>query len=555
MSAAEDTPPVSTHFDAIIIGAGFGGLRMIYELRQRGLSLRLFEAASDVGGTWYWNRYPGARTDTEAWAYCFSFSKELQDEWDWPERMPTAPQMRDYLGHVADRFDMRKDIQFNSRIRSAIYNEAENSWTVTTEHGDSFSCTYLISASGLLTIPVKPPFPGVDDYQGELLLSSRWPKEPVSFAGKRVALLGSGSTAVQMLPVIARSAEHVTIFQRTPSYVLPGRNYPLDDAEREEIRTNYDKLWSQVRNHVFAFPMTPANRIARGTPSDEQQRVFESGWEKGGFRYIFETFDDLLVDEESNAIASEFVRNKIRAIVDDPKTAELLCPTYPLMVKRPAVSNFYYECFNKENVSLVDLNSQPIETFSETGIRYGGENHEFDIVISALGFDAVTGTLTNIDLRGRNGLTMKDRWAEGPRTYLGMMVDGFPNMFMISGPQSPFANIPPVIEGAVLWIGEAIAQIQKIENGAMEPNPEAVERWRAHMNEILDATILRKGEAVHCWFLGANIPGKPHEVLFYLGGANQYFGELDRSKESGFSGFTIGASPRARDAMLERQAS
>ncbi len=527
---------VATDFDAIVIGAGFGGIRALYELRKMGLSVKVFEAATDVGGTWYWNRYPGARTDTEAWAYCYSFSKELLDEWDWADRMPTWDQVLAYLAHVVDRFDMRKHMEFSTRIKSAIYNEATKKWTLTTEAGKAYTCNYFISAAGLLTVAYEPPFKGLDSFKGKWYLTSRWPKEPVDFKGKRVGIVGSGSTAVQILPIVAQTAAHVSIFQRTPNYVVPGRNFPLDDAQRQSIKANYDAIWETVHKQVFAFPIERPHRTFDQFNSEERERIFEAGWETGGFRYFFETFEDITTNEEANAAAGEFVRKKIRAIVKDPKTAELLCPNYPFAIKRPPVGNFYYEAFNRDNVSLVDVSKDPIREITPKGVRTETEEHEFDIIIFALGFDAVTGALTNMDVRGKGGETVKNKWEAGPRTHLGITMDGFPNMFMLSGPQTPFANIPPVIEAAVTWFGTAIQRARDGGYTSIEATPAAVDTWTNHMQELLDTTLLGKGVDVGSWYLGANIPGKKPSVLFYFGGANNYFKELDESIAHEFKG-------------------
>ena len=353
-------PGKAVDFDVIVVGAGFAGIRSLYEFRKLGLSVQVFEAASDVGGCWYWNRYPGARTDTESWAYCFSFSEELQDEWRWKERMPTWDQVIEYQRFVVDKLDMRRQIQFNTRIKSAHFDDASQTWTLTTEAGKSYTCTYYISAAGLLTVAYEPPFKGLDTFKGKWYVTSRWPKEPIDFAGKRVGIVGSGSTAVQVLPNVARSAKHVSILQRTPNYVLPGRNYPLDDSHHADLKRNRQANWDLVHNQVFAFPMNKANRMFDDFSAEEAERVFDAGWEAGGFRFVFETFDDITTNERANAAAAEFVRRKIRSIVKDPKTADVLCPKYSFAIKRPPVSNFYYESFNKDNVSVIDVSNNPI---------------------------------------------------------------------------------------------------------------------------------------------------------------------------------------------------
>lgn len=524
----------STDFDTIIVGAGFGGLRALHEMRRMGKTVRLFDAGSDVGGTWYWNRYPGARTDSEAWAYCYSFSKELQDDWDWAERMPTWDQVQEYLSHVADRFDLREDVQFNTRVSSAIYDKAANQWVISTDDGKSYRCRYFISAVGWFAVAVQPPF-DMSNFTGEWYLSSRWPKEKVDFAGKRVGIVGSGSTAVQMVPLIAKEAAQLTMFQRTPNYVLPGRNHPLDDTDRDAIKRNYDAIWKQVRNEVFAFPMDDSPLTYDDVDDEQRQRIFEYGWEQGGFRFLFETFADILVDERTNAAAAEFARNKIRSIVKDPATADLMCPDYPIALKRPPLGNFFYESFNRPNVRLVDVSKHPLIGSTAKGIKTDIEEFEFDIVIFAIGFDAVTGPLTHLDVRGKSGETVRDKWAAGPRTHLGVVMDDFPNMFIITGPQTPFSNVPPVVDASVNWIGKVIAKADREGADRIEVQQEAVDRWCDLMIEMLDATLLGGATELKSWFMGANIDGKSHAPLFYFGGAAGYFDEMDKSIEGDFA--------------------
>ena len=528
------------HRDAVVIGAGFSGLRMLWELRGLGLSTTVIEAAPDVGGTWFWNRYPGARTDSESWVYAFSFSRELQDEWDWRERYPTQPEALSYLRHVADRFDMRRDIRFETRVESAVYHEPANRWTVTTDGGATIVCRYLVAATGVLSLPYTPPFPGIEGFAGESYVTGRWPETPVDFTGQRVAVIGTGASAVQLIPVAAQTAAHLTVFQRTPNYVLPARNYNLGNEERQAIRTNYDTIWKQAHGHFFGVAMDTAERNLRDVPPAEQQRILERGWEAGGFRYIFETFADLLTDERSNEVAAEFIRDRIRAIVHDPETAELLCPKdYPFVGKRPPLGHFYYETFNRENVSLVDVSENPITGITAHGLRTGTDEYEADMIVFATGFDAVTGTLRSLDIRGRGGMSLREKWDGGPRTHLGIGVDGFPNMFLICGPQTPFANLPVVIDGIVEWVGAAIRHLEDNAMTSIEATPGAVESWAAHIDEIIGATVLPRGR--RSWFLGDNIPGKPHAVLFYFGGAGAYRQECRAALERGFEGFALSA--------------
>lgn len=520
-------------FDTIIIGAGFGGVRALHEMRRLNKSVRLFDGGSDVGGTWYWNRYPGARTDSEAWAYCYSFSKELQDDWNWEERMPTWFQVQSYLSHVADRFDLRRDIEFGSLVTSCVYDEANNRWVVTTSRGETWRCHYLISAVGWFAVAVQPPF-DMSAYKGRWLMSSRWPKEEVDFTGKRVGIVGSGSSAVQILPMVAKRAASVTLFQRTPNYVLPGRNHPLDDNDRAAIRSNYDSIWKQVRSQVFAFPMDSATRTYDDVDDAERRRIFEYGWEQGGFRFLFETFADILVDARTNAAAADFVREKIRAIVKDPAKAELLTPKYPIALKRPPLGNFYYESFNRDNVHLVDVSANPLVGATETGLRTETEDYPLDIVIFAIGFDAVTGPLTHMDVRGCGGQLVRDKWREGPQTHLGIVMDGFPNMFMVTGPQTPFSNVPPVVDASVDWISRAMRKAESMGSDVIEVKSQAVEDWGKLMHDLLDQTLLGQATELGSWFMGANIPGKAHAPLHYFGGAAGYFEELDNSLRADF---------------------
>ncbi|GAA5161663.1 NAD(P)/FAD-dependent oxidoreductase [Pseudonocardia eucalypti] len=529
-------------FDAVVIGMGFGGLRMLWELHQLGLSVRAYERGSDVGGTWYWNRYPGARTDSEAWVYCMFFDEKLKQEWDWPERFPKQPDMERYLQHVADRFDMRRDIRFETVVTSAVYQEGTGLWEVGTDRGETVTCRYLISATGLLHVAYEPPFPGLESFEGESYLTSRWPKEPVDFAGKRVAVVGTGATAVQVIPEVAREAEHLRVFQRTPNYVLPSRNHALEKAQRDEIKRDYPEIIEKLRKQPFAFPMDPANRMYDENRSPEEvRRILDAAWEAGGFYYLFTAFDDLLIDERSNRFASDFLREKIRTIVRDPETAEKLTPKYPYAGKRPPLGHFYYETFNRDNVDLVDVKADPIAEITPTGIRLeSGEEHEADIIIFALGFDALTGALTEMDLRGRGGVSMRDKWADGVHTYLGLCVDSFPNFFMLSGPQSPFANIPAVLDQSVAFVGRLLGYLGEHGVDRIEPTGDAVHGWGEKCQALLDmAPPIKAGLAVSSWFLGANIPGKKPSVLFYFGGAAAYFDDLEKVADRDFDGFAM----------------
>jgi cyclohexanone monooxygenase len=525
--------------DTIVVGAGFAGVRTLWEMRQLGLSCTVLEAGTGVGGTWYWNRYPGARTDSEGWTYCFSFDDKLCQEWDWSERFPGQPEMERYFNHTLDSLDLRKDVEFNSRVNSCVYDEAANTWTVTTTDGRSYVCKYLISASGFLHIALKPPFPGLENFRGEYLMTSNWPKEPVNFAGKKVAVIGTGATGVQIIPTIARDAEELTVLQRTPNYVVPGRNHALEPNHRDEIKRNYDEIWAQTETQVFAFAMDPAGRMAADVPREDWNKVFDAGWEAGGFRFLFETFDDLLINLEVNQAAAEFIRNKIRTIVKDPATAELLSPNYYYGGKRPPMGTFYYETFNRPNVKLVSVADNPITAITETGVQLAdGTVHEVDVIVFGLGFDAMTGALAHMNVRGKDGRTLQENWDPEPKTFMGVTVPGYPNFFMLSGPQSPFANIPVVIDKSVRFISATIQKAREVGAERIEPSAEAAVAYNDHCKMLLSFNpIISSGANIHSWFLGANVEGKSQSaVYFYYGGAAGYFTELKGVVEKDFEG-------------------
>jgi cyclohexanone monooxygenase len=530
---------------------------MLHEARGLGFSVRVLEAGQDVGGTWNFNRYPGARTDSESWAYCFSFDKDLQDEWDWQERYPTQPQVLSYLRHVADRFDMRRDIQFGTRVRRAEFDEGDDLWTVVTEHGEQLTCRYLVSASGLLSAAHEPPFPGLASYTGETYMTARWPHEPVDFTGKRVAVIGTGASGIQLIPIVAETAARLTVFQRTANYILPARNYVLHDAQRQAIKANYNKVWEQVSRQAMGMPMNPANRLVADVTPEQHQRILEAGWEEGGFRYFLETFDDIFVDLKSNEAASEFVRNKIRTIVKDPATAELLCPKpdHPLGAKRPPLGHFYYETFNRDNVELIDVSGNAVDDVTATGVRLAdGTEYPADIIVFAMGFDAMTGALTAMDIRGRGGVTIAEKWRGGPRTHLALTVDDFPNFFMIAGPQIPFANAPVMIEPAAEWIGQAISRLRDRGHTRMEPTPEAVEAYNQECETYYNATIFPAGEYIHSWFSGANTPGKSRGVALNFGGFPNYIATVKREAENGFEHYQFSTTAEGRPSLAESKA-
>lgn len=539
--------------DAIIIGAGFGGLRTLHEFRRLGLSTILLEAGSDVGGTWYWNSYPGARTDSEAWIYAMSHSEEILQEWDWTHRFPRQEEVQRYLSFATDRLGLREDIRFDSHVDAAAYDEDSSTWTVTLAEGDTLSSRYVVFATGLLSATYVPPFDGLDEFKGERYLSARWPKkEAVSFDGKRVGIIGTGATGVQLVPEVGRLAEHLTVFQRTPNYVLPGRNHPIDDAQRAEIKRDYATIWERCHDHFYGFDMTEPVRNGADMSPEELRATFDVGWERGGFHFVFETVADLFTNPEINEAACEYIREKIRAIVKDPETAELLCPRYPLMAKRPPLGHSYYEMYNRPNVEIVDVSTAPIERITPTGVKTAEAEYELDMIILATGFDAGTGALTSIDIRGRGGRSLREKWVDGPRTYLGIAIDEFPNLFMISGPQTVFSNIPLVIDFTATWIGRLMARMEREGMETAEATAEAVEAWSGRLERILSRpSILTAGIGVRSWNVGANIPGKPHKALFLPGNLDQYADVCSQVESEGFEGFTFGvpSTPRVGEML------
>jgi cation diffusion facilitator CzcD-associated flavoprotein CzcO len=532
------------HTDALIIGTGFAGIRALIEIKKLGLSAVALEAGTDVGGTWYWNRYPGARTDSQSWTYCFPFP-EIEQKWNWEERYPGQAEVHGYLSFVTDHFNLRPLIQFGQRVAAASYDEQSNLWTITTDDGSQFTCKYFIPAVGPLSIPQEPKFKGMEQFKGEVYNTGRWPREPVDFTGKRVAVIGTGASGIQSIPLIAEVAEHVTVFQRTPNFVMPAQNFALDDEFRANIKADYPAVWDKARSHVFGFPLDQAGRNYDDvTDEAERDRIFEEGWQKGGFHFVFETFDDIIFDQRSNDAAADFIRRKIKATVKDPKVAELLTPyDHPYVAKRPPSGTNYYETFNRDNVTLVDIKSDPIESMTETGLRTGENEYSFDALVLATGFDAVTGALARIDITGRDGVRLTDVWAHGAETYLSIGVPNFPNMLMLFGPQCSYANAPVVIEPLVGWLSRVIQHMDENGYASIECTEEATAGWSAAVDEIFNQTLLPAGESANSWYLGANIPGKPRRVLFYFGGVNNFAVQLKECADHDFDGFVFARQP------------
>lgn len=503
--------------DVVIVGAGFAGMYMLHRVRGLGLSARVFEAGSDVGGTWYWNRYPGARCDTESMEYSYSFDPDLQQEWEWSERYATQPEILRYASHVADRYDLRPDITFDTRVGSLTHDDASTTWVVATDAGETVRSRFVVMATGCLSSVNTPHFEGIGDYAGRLLHTGRWPHDPVDFTGERVAVIGTGSSGIQSIPVIAEQAAHLTVHQRTPNYAIPAHNHPLDPAEAAAIKATYDEFRAANRQMTAAFGARwPTNDVPT-LAVDEAQRaeMLERRWDLGGLPFLG-AFNDILIDEHANEAVAEFVRGKIRETVHDPAVADKLAPADRIGCKRLCVDTGYYATFNRPNVELIDVNDEPLERFTERGLVAGGVEREFDSIVLATGFDAMTGALLSIDIRGRGGRSLRDAWADGPHSYLGLQVPGFPNLFTVTGPGSPsvLTNMIVSIEHHVDWIADTLTALQRDGFASIEATPDATDAWVGVVDAIADFTLF---PTCNSWYLGANVPGKPRRFMPFLG--------------------------------------
>jgi cyclohexanone monooxygenase len=541
----------TTDFDAVVIGAGFSGLYMLHRLRDTlGMSARVFEAGDGVGGTWYWNRYPGARCDSEAYIYCFSFDKDLLQEWQWSGKYPEQPEILRYLNHVADRFNLRRDIQFNTRVTAAHFNEADNCWEVQTDKGDRVTARFVITGIGCLSSGQVPNIKGRESFRGESYHTGSWPHEGVDLTGKRVGIIGTGSSGVQAIPVIARQAAHLFVFQRTPQYTIPARHGNVDQKVLQDIKSRYDEVWEKARTSAGGFPIDPSERSALEVSAEERRAVYEAGWAQGGFSFVFGSFGDIATDLRANATASEFIRSKIREIVKDPETAEKLVPTdHPFTSKRALIDTNYFETYNRDNVTLVDIRHAPIQEITPKGIRTEDQEYDLDVIIFATGFDAMTGSFLKMDIRGRNNLALGEKWAEGPKTYLGLATAGFPNLFMITGPGSPsvLSNMPVSIEQHVEWISDLVEYLRERDIQVVEADPAAETEWVAHVNELAEQTLFPLADS---WYLGANIPGKPRVFMPYPGGMGTYREKCNEVRSKSYEGFVLGAGDRAGAAAV-----
>ena len=529
-------------FDVVVVGAGFAGLYALHMLRKKGFSARLFEAGDGVGGTWYWNRYPGARCDIESIEYSYSFCDELQQEWDWPARYADQPEILRYINHVADRFDLRRDIQLETRVTAATWDEKQRRWTVTTDRGDEVVARYLISAAGCLSAGRVPDIKGLENFKGKWYHTGNWPHQPVDFIGQRVGVIGTGSSGIQAIPAIAKQAAQLTVFQRTPNFSIPAWNRPLSPEEQKAWKEKYLEYREQARKTRSGILYEYSLRGTFDVDEQERQREYERRWKRGGANYTH-AFNDIFFNREANDQAAEYVRNKIRRIVKDPQVAAKLAPTdHAIGTKRICVDTDYYATFNLPHVSLVDLKANPIEEIVPTGIRTKDVTYDLDSIVFATGYDAVTGSLDRIAIRGRNGLALKQKWMEGPRTYLGIMTAGFPNLFFITGPGSPsvLTNVVVAIEQHVDWIARCLQSIRQRHLEVAEADADAENEWVAHVNEVADKTLF---PTTASWYTGANVPGKPRVFLPYVGGLGKYTVICDQVAADGYRGIRLDPAP------------
>ena len=535
---AKSSPEV-TRLDVAVIGTGFGGLYALHKFRDDlGLNVQAFDDAGDVGGTWYWNRYPGCRVDTEATVYCYSFDKKLLRTWKWSERYPQQPEVLAYLNAVATKHDLRRSVNFNTRVAKAEWDEKSPGWLLTTAAGKQYKAQFVVEAVGLLSSTNIPKFKGSERFKGEIISASRWPQRPVNLKGKRVAVIGTGSTGVQVITAIAPEVGHLYVLQRTPQYVVPlGNQHPLPEKSLRRIRDDPDEFfrWNLDTGAVFGFQESTIPALS--VSADVRQRMYREAWDRGnGFSFMLETFSDLVNDEEANKTATDFMRDKIRQIVKDPKVAELLCPK-DFYAKRPLATDNYYEVYNRPSVTLIDVKANPIQEFTEKGIRTSAGEVELDTVIFATGFDAVTGNYLKIETIGRDGLRLQDKWAEGPSAFAGVATSGFPNLFMIYGPFCPFTSQPLVHEWQVNWFADLVAHARATGQKMVDVDTATEKAWVKVCVDGAEATLFARTDS---WINGTNIPGKPRASMFYMGGMSNYMKEMGRIVKSGYAGFELG---------------
>ena len=549
MSQAQASPVRTVKaYDVVVVGAGFAGMYMLHRLRGLGFSARVYEQGGGVGGTWYWNRYPGARCDVESMQYSYSFSEELQQEWDWSERYAPQPEILNYANHVADRFDLRRDIQFDTRVERVAFDAHAKCWSVTTSDGETVEAQFIVLATGCLSNARKPDIKGLESFKGPVYHTGSWPHEPVDFTGQRVGLIGTGSSGIQSAPIIAEQARHLTVFQRTANFSIPARNAALTDEERNNFRRTYPEIRrfarEVARNGIFA---EQPDRGALDDSDETRNGKYSARWERGGLTFM-NVYNNLGLERSANDTAANFVRGKIAEIVKDPETAKLLQPnSHPIGTKRICIDTDYFATFNRPNVSLVDIKTNPIEEITANAVRVAGRDHQVDALVMATGFDAMTGSVAKIDISGPGGRTLNEKWAEGPRTYLGLMSAGFPNLFIITGPGSPsvLSNMIVSIEQHVDWIADCLVHMRRQGVATMEASGEAEDKWVAHVNEVAHGTLYPQANS---WYMGANIPGKPRIFMPYIGGVGVYRRICDEVAAKGYEGFLLGRAEQPQAA-------
>lgn len=532
--------------DAVVIGAGFAGLRALYRLRQMNKCVAVLEASDGIGGVWHHNGYPGARCDVESYDYSYSFSPELEQEWRWTERYARQPEILRYIHHVADRFDLRKDVQLNTRMMGAAYDEAAARWTITAEDGRQWSAQFLVMCVGQLSTTKSPAYPGQSSFRGEIIHSGVWPKHKVDFAGKRVAIIGTGSSGMQMTPVIAEQARHLVVFQRTANYSIPAAHAPVTEEEDRQVKANYKARREQAWNSPTGLGFMPNRQSALEATPEEREKVYEAAWHRLGFGFAL-AYHDLLLSKPANDTAADFIRRKIGAVINDPAVREKLLPKdHPFAARRPSVDSGYFQAFNRDTVELADVREFPIIEFTPEGIRTAGKHHAVDIIIFATGFDAFTGSLLKPDIAGRNGLTLRDKWAAGPVSHLGVAVADFPNMLIVAGPGSPslLSNVMVSIEEHVDWLAEFIDALKTKGLVEFEATRDAEQAWVAHVNERAKETLYLSTDS---YYNGAEVAGKPRVFMAYTGGVRGYRRILTQCAEAGYSGFTLRAAPAAAE--------
>ena len=530
--------------DVVVVGAGFSGLYLLYRLRKAGFSTRVFERGGDVGGTWYWNRYPGARCDVESLQYSYSFDEQLQQDWHWPEKFSAQPDILAYANHVADRFNLKKDIEFNVEVKASRFDENLKTWKITTNTGEEIDAQYFIMATGCISTTQIPNIKGLSDYVGNTFHTGDWPHEEVDFSGQSIAVIGTGSSGIQSIPVLAKQAKKLTVFQRTPNYSIPSQNEPMTKKYERSWKDVYSERRKEMRYSAHGSLKDLNDVPALSVDEDQRQELYTKRWAIGGTGFLG-SFNDLLTNADANYTAAEYVRQQIKRVVKDKETAEILCPrSYPIGTKRICIDTGYFETYNRENVKLVDISKKPIQRLVADGIIVDDQLYPFDSIIFATGFDAMTGSIFNVDIKGRDGLALKEKWNAGPKTYLGLMSASFPNLFMITGPGSPSvkSNMIMSIEQHVDLVIETLLSMRRKGLSVVEPELEAENKWVDHVQEVANKTLFPQANS---WYMGANIPGKPRLFMPYIGGVGAYREICEEIVANNYRGFKFEKSKQA----------